>query len=119
MKAKNKLIIAALIMLVCLPILASCQNVFAITAITADQLPTNRGDQVTGDDIVNTGRYLYGKGFTYSNVGTCTGFVTRVLVHLRVGLNLVSRNDNWNYCYTDEAWDKPGYIYTAAWDPAG
>lgn len=118
---KKTIIIAMLVFLLCFPVsLFNVGNdVYAITSIPASQLPTNRGDAVTGDDIVNTGRYLYGRGFTYSNVGTCTGFVTRILMHLRVGLPLVSRNSNWNYCYTEEGWDDPGYIYTAAWGPSG
>ena len=118
---KKTIIIAILVFLLCFPVSLFNVNrdVYAITSIPASQLPTNRGDAVTGDDIVNTGRYLYGRGFTYSNVGTCTGFVTRILMHLRVGLPLVSRNSNWNYCYTEEGWDDPGYIYTAAWGPSG
>ena len=76
-------------------------------------------NHVTGDDIVNTGLQLKRNDFTYQNIGTCTGFVTRVLMHLKVAKPLVSRNDNWNYCYTESGWNQPGYKYTAAYGPDG
>ena len=124
MKTKSKIIIITMfILLLSLPISLVNKTVYAfyypLPSVKESDLNDHRGDQVTGDDIVNTGLYLAGLGFTYSNVGTCTGFVTRTLMHLKVGLPLVSRNSNWNYCYTESGWNQPGYIYTAAWGPSG
>ena len=124
MKTKSKIIIITMfILLLSLPISLVNKTVYAfyypLPSVKESDLNDHRGDQVTGDDIVNTGLYLAGLGFTYNNVGTCTGFVTRTLMHLKVGLPLVSRNSNWNYCYTESGWNQPGYIYTAAWGPSG
>ena len=117
MKVRNKAIIALLIVMLCIPVMSNFKNVNAVTAIPESQLPTNRGDQVTGDDIVNTGRYLYGINFTYNSVGTCTGFVTRILRYLEIGLDLISRNGDWNYIYNLSNWDVPGVRPGAAYGP--
>ena len=117
MKVRNKAIIALLIVMLCIPVMSNFKNVNAVTAIPESQLPTNRGDQVTGDDIVNTGRYLYGINFTYNSVGTCTGFVTRILRYLEIGVDLISRNGDWNYIYNLSNWDVPGVSPGAAYGP--
>ena len=117
MKVRNKAIIALLIVMLCIPVMSNFKNVNAVTAIPESQLPTNRGDQVTGDDIVNTGRYLYGLNFTYNSVGTCTGFVTRILRYLEVGIDLVSRDGDWNYIYNLSNWNRPGVSPGAAYGP--
>ena len=117
MKVRNKAIIALLIVMLCIPVMSNFKNVNAVTAIPESQLPTNRGDQVTGDDIVNTGRYLYGINFTYNSVGTCTGFVTRILRYLEIGVDLISRNGDWNYIYNLSNWDVPGVSPGAAYEP--
>ena len=117
MKVRNKAIIALLIVMLCIPVMSNFKNVNAVTAIPESQLPTNRGDQVTGDDIVNTGRYLYGINFTYNSVGTCTGFVTRILRYLEIGLDLISRNGDWNYIYNLSNWNRPGVSPGAAYGP--
>ena len=117
MKVRNKAIIALLIVMLCIPVIGNFKNVNAVTAIPESQLPTNRGDQVTGDDIVNTGRYLYGLNFTYNSVGTCTGFVTRILRYLEVGIDLVSRDGDWNYIYNLSNWNRPGVSPGAAYGP--
>ena len=123
-KIRKHIIIAMLVLVFSLPLSLVSKTLFAasypIPSVSASQLTSHRGNQVTGDDIVNTGAYLAGLNFTYDNVGTCTGFVTRVLVYLKVGLPLVSNNSNWNSFYDDNSWDDKGYgAYPAATGPNG
>ncbi|MBO5477854.1 MAG: hypothetical protein J6A15_08905, partial [Clostridia bacterium] len=123
MNTKRKAIIVAIfVFLLCFPVspFNTSNDAYAITSIPASELTTHKGSEVTGDDIVNTGRYLLGRGFTYNSVGTCTGFVTRILSYLEVGVKLVSRPAyRYDYCYSSTQWDKPNqWRYNAAWGPS-
>jgi len=119
MKLKNKILVVILLMMFCVPAINTFNQVYAASypmpTVTRDQLTTNRGQQVTGEDIVNTGFYLGHKsGFTYNNVGTCTGFVVRVLRYLKVNITLCDNDPNnwnrdyWDRFYSESNWDVPG-----------
>ncbi len=91
----------------------------SVPGCSKEELPTAKGDQVTNDDIVKVACYLANCGFSYNlpgtTVGTCTGYVMRVLRYLEVNKEIVTndltadgRDGGWDRFYTLETWDKPG-----------
>ena len=63
-KIRKHIIIAMLVLVFSLPLSLVSKTLFAasypIPSVSASQLTSHRGNQVTGDDIVNTGAYLAG-----------------------------------------------------------
>ncbi len=112
MKIKNKILIAVLIIMMLMPLMNSFKDIlaasYALPYVGRSDLSDHKGKSVTGEDIVKAGFYLGHKsGFTYSNVGTCTGFVTRIFRFLEIDQRLAS-NQGWDKFYTLNNWDVPG-----------
>ncbi len=122
MKIKNKILVTVLIMMLCLPMISMFKEFYAASypmpIVTKDELTDHRGQSVTGEDIINTGLYLGTVGFSYQNVGTCTGFVVRVLRYLEINPYYVSRSGKWDDFYNLNNWDKIG-SHGSPWGPGG